>query len=209
MFWSDVELGAVQGPLSAFPYGERGPLLTLVLIMLPSPKGSEENHAPELTCSVTTDRILAAIDEEIARLNKVSIYSVENAQGGSASPSFILWMSNRQLPGKTLAKFITANFGIPEREQKLMVERISDAVADTAPVVRETMNDLVGFRDTGKRMLAAWGEGVNHLRDSRMYGLSPWKSGGAFEAISDPPKLKGPRTIVGRSELLAGTRKRT
>ena len=36
------------------------------------------------------------------------------------------------LPGKTLIRFITANFGIPEREQKETVERISDAIADTA-----------------------------------------------------------------------------
>jgi serine/threonine-protein kinase HipA len=112
------------------------------------------------------------------------------------------------LPGKTLAKFITANFGIPDREQKLMVERISDAIADTAPAVRETMNGLDGFKDTGKRMLATWSEGVNHLRDSRMYGLSPWKSNPAFEGISDPPKLENPQTVVGRSELLAGRGRR-
>lgn len=112
------------------------------------------------------------------------------------------------LPGKTLAKFITANFGIPDREQKLMVEQISDAVADTAPAVRKMMNDLAGFKDTGKRMQAAWSEGVKHLRDSKMYGLSPWKSGKAFEGISAPPKLEDPRTVVGRSELLARARKR-
>ena len=112
------------------------------------------------------------------------------------------------LPGKTLARFITANFGIPEKEQREMVERISDAVADTAPAVREKMDSFAGFRDTGKRMLTAWNEGVNHLRDSRMYGLSPWKSSQAFEGISHPPKLENPRTVVGRSELLAGTRKR-
>ena len=112
------------------------------------------------------------------------------------------------LPGKTLARFITANLGIPEKEQRVMVERISDAVADTAPAVRELMDNLAGFRDTGKRMLAAWSEGVNSLRDSRMYGLSPWQSSQAFKGISDPPKLETPRTVVGRSELLAGTRKR-
>ena len=112
------------------------------------------------------------------------------------------------LPGKTLAKFITATFGIPDREQKLMLERISDAIADTAPAVREMMVHLDGFKDTGKRMLATWSEGVNYLRDSRMYGLSPWKSTPAFEGISDPPKLENPRTVVGKSELLAGTRKR-
>ena len=112
------------------------------------------------------------------------------------------------LPGKTLAKFITANFGIPDREQKLMLERISDAVADIAPAVREMMNGLAGFKDTGKRMLTTWNEGVNHLRDSRMYGLAPWKSSEAFEGVSDSPKLENPRTVVGRSELLAPPRRR-
>lgn len=113
------------------------------------------------------------------------------------------------LPGKTLARFIAGTFGVPEREQKEMVERISDAVADTAPAVREKMDNLAGFRDTGKRMLAAWSDGVNHLRDSRMYGLSPWKSGPAFKGISDSPKLENPRAVVGKSELLAARRRRT
>ena len=65
------------------------------------------------------------------------------------------------------------------------------------------MKSLAGFKDTGKRMLAAWSEGVRVLRDSRMYGLSPWKSAAAFEEISDPPKLKNQRTVIGRLELLA------
>jgi len=111
------------------------------------------------------------------------------------------------LPGKALAKFITANFGIPDREQKLIVERISDAIADTAPAVRELMASLEGFNDTGKRMLATWSDGVNYLRDSRMYGLSPWKSSKAFEGISDPPRLENSKTVIGRSALLARPRK--
>jgi serine/threonine-protein kinase HipA len=112
------------------------------------------------------------------------------------------------LPGKTLAKFITATFNIPDRAQKEIVERISDAVADTAPAVREMMSAHAGFKDTGKRMLATWNEGVNHLRDSRMYALSLWKSSKAFEGISDPPKLENPRIVVGRSELLARPKRR-
>jgi serine/threonine-protein kinase HipA len=112
------------------------------------------------------------------------------------------------LPGKTLSKFITATFNISDREQKEIVERISDAVADTAPAVREMMSRHAGFKDTGKRMLTTWNDGVNHLRDSRMYALSPWKSSAAFKGISDPPKLENPRTVVGRSELLAIPRSR-
>jgi serine/threonine-protein kinase HipA len=111
------------------------------------------------------------------------------------------------LSGKALAKFITANFGISDREQKLIVERISDAIADTAPAVRELMASLEGFNDTGKRMLATWSDGVNYLRDSRMYGLSPWKSSKAFEGISDPLRLENSKTVIGRSELLARSRK--
>jgi serine/threonine-protein kinase HipA len=107
------------------------------------------------------------------------------------------------LPGKTLGTFITSAFGISQREQKEILERISDAVTETAPAVRELMQSLAGFKDTGKRMLAAWSEGVSVLRNSRMYGLSPWKSSVAFEGISDPPKLKNPRTVIGRSELLS------
>jgi hypothetical protein len=76
------------------------------------------------------------------------------------------------------------------REQKQIVERFSDAAADVAPAVRELMKSLTGFKDTGKRMLATWNEGIRILRDTRMYALSPWKSSPAFEGTSDPPKLK-------------------
>jgi serine/threonine-protein kinase HipA len=107
------------------------------------------------------------------------------------------------LPGKTLGTSVTTTFGISQREQKEILERISDAVADTAPAVRELMKSLAGFKDTGKRMLAAWNEGVSVLRDSRMYGLSPWKSAAAFGGISYPPKLKKQRTVIGPSELLS------
>jgi serine/threonine-protein kinase HipA len=107
------------------------------------------------------------------------------------------------LPGKTLAKFITAVFNISEREQKEIVEQISDAVADTAPAVREMMKNFGEFKDTGKRMLIAWNDGVNLLRQSRMYGLGTWKSSVAFAGISDSPKLENPKIVIGRSELLA------
>jgi DNA invertase Pin-like site-specific DNA recombinase len=107
------------------------------------------------------------------------------------------------LPGRTLGTFVTSTFGISQRERKEILERISDAVADTARAVRELMNGLPGFKDTGKRMLAEWSEGVMALRDSRLYGLSPWKSTAALEGVSDPTKLKNPRTVIGRSELLA------
>jgi serine/threonine-protein kinase HipA len=118
-------------------------------------------------------------------------------------PGISLMGRKTWMPGKTLATFITSTFGIPQREQKEIVERISDAVADTAPSVRDWMKKLPGFKDIGKRMLATWAVGVQVLRDPRMYGLSPWKSSKAFEGVSDAPKLKSPRRVIGRSELLA------
>lgn len=123
-------------------------------------------------------------------------------------PAISIMGKKTWLPGKTLPRFIAGTFGIPEREQKVAVEQIGDAVADTAKAVRETMNGLAGFKDTGKRMLAAWKEGVNQLRDSRMYGLSEWKPVKEFEAISDAPKLVSSRKIMGRSELLGVPRRK-
>ena len=129
--------------------------------------------------------------------------------GYQHNPPGISFMGKKTwLPGRTLSRFITAIFGIAEREQKEILVRISDSISDTAPAVRRMMNDLPGFNDTGKRMLAAWNEGVNQLRDSKMYGLSPWNANLAFDGILDPPKLENPRTVVGRSELLSGRRRR-
>jgi len=51
--------------------------------------------------------------------------------------------------GKTLklwAPLILSTFGISQREQKEVLERTSDAVADTAPAVRELMKGLAGFK---------------------------------------------------------------
>jgi serine/threonine-protein kinase HipA len=128
--------------------------------------------------------------------------------GYQNNPPGISFMGRKTwLPGKTLGTFITSTLGIPQREQKEIVERISDAVADTAPVARELIEGLAGFKDTGKRMLAAWSDGVRVLRDRHMYALSPWKSSTAFEGISDATKLESPRKIIGRSELMGGRSK--
>jgi serine/threonine-protein kinase HipA len=105
-------------------------------------------------------------------------------------------------PGKNLSKFIAGTFGIPAREQSIILESISDSVAETVPLVREKMAEHPGFRDTGKRMLLAWWEGVTGLRDRRVYAAVDWPANKAFEGISDPPKLENPAKAVGRSPLL-------
>jgi serine/threonine-protein kinase HipA len=67
-------------------------------------------------------------------------------------------------PGKNLSKFIAGTFGIPAREQSIILESISDSVAETVPLVREKIAEHPDFRDIGKRMLLAWQEGVTGLR---------------------------------------------
>ncbi|MBA4263382.1 MAG: type II toxin-antitoxin system HipA family toxin, partial [Comamonadaceae bacterium] len=71
-------------------------------------------------------------------------------------------------PGKNLQQFIAATFGIQPKEQQHMVQAISDAVADVGPLVRRSMAQHPGFEDIGKRMLMAWAEGVQGLRDQRV-----------------------------------------
>jgi serine/threonine-protein kinase HipA len=105
-------------------------------------------------------------------------------------------------PGKNLMKFIAGTFGIPAREQSIILESISDSVAETVPLVREKMAEHPGFRDIGKRMLLAWQEGVTGLRDRRVYAAGDWPANKAFEGISGPPKLETPRSAVGRSPSL-------
>jgi serine/threonine-protein kinase HipA len=105
-------------------------------------------------------------------------------------------------PGKNLQKFIAGTFGIQPKEQQQMVQAISDAVADVGPLVRHAMQQHPRFKDIGKRMLAAWQEGVNGLRDPRVYGVGDWKAGDAFEGFSPPGKQKVETVKVGRSPLL-------
>ena len=105
-------------------------------------------------------------------------------------------------PGKNLQKFMAATFGIQPKEQQYMVQAISDAVADVGPLVRQAMAQHPGFEVIGKRMLMAWAEGVQGLRDQRVYAVGEWAAGNAFEGFSLPPKQKADSTKIGRSPLL-------
>jgi serine/threonine-protein kinase HipA len=111
-------------------------------------------------------------------------------------------------PGQTLPRFIAGTFGIPVREQALLVEAISDAVSDVVPQVRKKMAEHADFRDIGKRMLLAWQEGVHGLREKRVYASGEWPGDRAFEGISDAPKLTTPSTAIGRSPLMADRSRR-
>lgn len=123
--------------------------------------------------------------------------------GFQHNPLGIEFMGNKTwAPGKNLQKFIAATFGVQPKEQALMVEAISDAVADGGKQVREAMVQHRGFNDIGKRMLTAWAEGVQGLRGKRVYALGDWKGGEAFELLSPAPKQKVAPGKIGRSPLM-------
>jgi len=129
--------------------------------------------------------------------------------GYQHNPPGISFMGRKTwAPGKTLSKFIAANFNLSVKIQSEIVEQISDAISDTAPQVRSAMQSHEGFSDIGARMLNEWNEGVSSLRSERIYSLSEWSKGAAFAGFADPPKLESPKTVVGRSEGFATRRKR-
>ncbi len=123
--------------------------------------------------------------------------------GFQHNPPGIEFMGKKTwLPGKNLQKFIAATFGIQPKEQQHMVQAISDAVAEVGRDVRQAMTEHPGFEDIGKRMLLAWAEGVQGLRDQRVYAVGDWVAGEAFEGFSAPPKLAAEMNKIGRSPLL-------
>ncbi len=100
------------------------------------------------------------------------------------------------LPGRSLQNFIASTFGLPPREQVTLLEQISDAVSDTAPLVRATMDRYPGFRELGKHLLKTWFEGVTELRNKRTFALGAWRPNAAFRGFSEPAKLKATKRII-------------
>jgi serine/threonine-protein kinase HipA len=130
--------------------------------------------------------------------------------GYQNQPPGIAFMGKKTwAPEKNLKNFIASEFGIPLREQIPLIESICEAITDTAPNVREAIDQHPEFRDLGKHMLLAWGEGIQALRDKHHYSLSPPPNENLLGGISDPPKLANPKTIVGQSEGLGTRRSRS
>lgn len=118
------------------------------------------------------------------------------------NPPAIAFMGKKTWsPDKSLQTFIAATFGLPPRGQVDIVERIGGAMAEVGPRVRETMADHPGFAETGERMLLAWQEGLDGLRDKRIYALGEVELGVTFTGFSEPKPTQQDRTVVGGSGL--------
>lgn len=119
------------------------------------------------------------------------------------NPPAISFMGKKTwAPGRNLQTFIANTFGISVKEQLEIVEGISQAICEVAPAVRGAIEEHPAFSDIGKRMLLAWEEGINGLRNKKTYALGAAPLGDAFAGFSDPPKLEDARIKIGRSELL-------
>lgn len=127
--------------------------------------------------------------------------------GYQYNPPAISFMGKKTwTPGKSLQKFIATTFGIAVKEQLEIVEAIGQAVSEVAPAVRAAMHENPAFEDIGKRMLRAWEEGINDLRNRKTYALGAATLAAAFTGFSDPPEFNIGKPEIGRSELL-GRRK--
>ncbi len=126
--------------------------------------------------------------------------------GFQHNPPAIEFMGKKTwTPGKNLPRFVAATFGIQPKEQQQMVQAISDAVVEVAPQVRQAMARHPDFESIGQRMLLAWTEGVNGLREERVYAMGPWAAGTAFEGLAELAQLATVNIKadkIGRSPLL-------
>jgi serine/threonine-protein kinase HipA len=152
-----------------------------------------------MNLSVFTRRADAHLDPAYDFLT-TSVYA-----GYQHNPPGISFLGKKTwAPGKTLSRFIATTFGIAPKVQSVMLESICDAMAEVVPEVRARMEDLPAFRETGKRMLLAWKDGVVGLRDKQVYALSEMPASATFEGISAPTKLPKTHAVIGRSPLLGG-----
>lgn len=124
--------------------------------------------------------------------------------GMATAPGLGFMGKKTWLPGKSLQKFLVSTFNIPLRVQNGLIEKISDAVSDTSPAVREAMEQHPEFRDIGKRMLLAWKEGVEALRNKHTYALPNWEPAPALQGFSDPEPLPSTVKVMGKSQNLRG-----
>lgn len=104
-------------------------------------------------------------------------------------------------PGKSLPTALTSVFGLEPREQKAIVERISDAAAEVAVEVRGWMKRIPQFSELGARMLFAWNEGIGALRNRRHYDIGTWDTRGALDNLPELRPLHAKKVVIGRSEL--------
>ena len=121
----------------------------------------------------------------------------------NSPPALLLGGRKTWNPGRSLMQF-ALSCGLSPSLYKSIVEQTCDAVADSVPDVVAATRAFPAFRETGKRMLLAWQDGVVEAMRSVKGNATPIESiGKQLEAarISDPER-ETPVGRSGRSELL-------
>lgn len=107
-------------------------------------------------------------------------------------------------PGKALERFLQTRCGVMPADTRQRIERICEAVVSVTPELVTAAQQHPGFRETGKRMLHAWNDGMNSLRLQKTWSLPSLDEAITTAKFSDPePITPTPRHKTGRSPLLA------
>jgi serine/threonine-protein kinase HipA len=111
-------------------------------------------------------------------------------------------------PGKSLEKFFKTRLDIRPRAYAQMVEKVCESAVEVGREMIETAKNEPRWHDIAKQMLHAWNDGMASLRsargDRKFRGLQTHIEAAKF-SDPEPPERGEP---VGRSELLAGPKKR-
>jgi serine/threonine-protein kinase HipA len=112
-------------------------------------------------------------------------------------------------PGKSLEKFFKARLGIAPPDYKQMRERLCESAVEVGREMIEAAKNEPRWHDIAKQMLHAWNEGMASVRsarkDNKLKGLTHHIKAAGF---SDPTPPERPK-VIGRSELLGKSRKKS
>ncbi|MES2321874.1 MAG: type II toxin-antitoxin system HipA family toxin [Pseudomonadota bacterium] len=75
---------------------------------------------------------------------------------------------------KALWRYLQQHLGIEPARQRVLVDRVCSAVAQTVPSLMQHIRHTAGFAEIGLRMLWEWNEGMKRLSDRRTFALSDW-----------------------------------
>lgn len=118
-------------------------------------------------------------------------------------PGMSVGGGSKWMPSKTLETFLQVRCGILPEKARERIERICEAMVEVTPMVIEAMEQHPHFKETGKRMVHVWNDGMNSLRLKKTWSLPSLDETIAQARFSDLKPIKpAPREKIGRSPLL-------
>lgn len=101
-------------------------------------------------------------------------------------------------------RHLRQHLGFEPAAQRMRVERICSAVADTVPELKQHLRHTPGFEPIGARMLWEWNEGMKRLSERRRFTLPDWVDTARAEGLPQPaPAERFAAARTGESPLMA------